>query len=77
MLQSPVFFNETPFLGSLSAKTEELHLPMKNGYSGQDANPVFICHVDTKQKIIRIEVIIIIVSGSSHIGMRLKKKKSG
>ena len=31
-------------LGRLSAKTEELHLSMRHGYSLQDANPVFIYH---------------------------------
>ena len=44
-------------LGRLSAKTEELQLPMKHGYSRLDANPVFICHGE----IIIIYIIIIII----------------
>ena len=38
------YFIEKPFLGRLSTKTEELHLPMIHGYSPLDANPIFICH---------------------------------
>ena len=28
----------------MSAKTKELYLPMRHGYSPLDANPVFTCH---------------------------------
>ena len=52
---------ETLSLGRLSAKTEELQLPMKHGYSPLDANPVFTCHGEIIIIYISILIIIIII----------------
>ena len=46
----------------MSAKTKELYLPMRHGYSPLDANPVFTCHGYVIIIIIIIIITIIIIT---------------